>query len=216
MSKIGWFPKSRFAIGTSFGFQTPVQSSWIIREKVSQHNKQRPEIAPRTPDFYHSTAEATFLVQEESGGQMAYMRVYVQIPSTGTEFEPAHDRAPQAASIPETEPKALKDFHQQQATMTPALLGIREEVQDHDGFIPGGFITYLVFEQVHGIRLADDQILPGYGFSLHTFFEKFERHERDRIRDTFSKQYLEFAKIGWLPLRGWADRLIWEPDSGKL
>ncbi|CAI7653643.1 unnamed protein product [Penicillium glandicola] len=178
MSQIGWFPRTQFTTSSQFVFQTPVSSSWTIREKISQRNNQHEECGPEEPEFGPSAAQATFDVQRDSNGQNAYMRIYVQVPHIGTEFESYEYRARQAAQTPHSE-----FFHDHHATMTPALLGIKEEVQGPDGFVPGGYITYIVFERVPGTRLADDQQAPWPGFPLHTFFQKFERTERDKIRE---------------------------------
>ncbi|KAJ5358219.1 hypothetical protein N7541_005377 [Penicillium brevicompactum] len=83
--------------------------------------------------------------------------------------------------------------------MTPELLALRESVQHNDGLVPGGFLVFVVYERVPGIRLAGDtRLYPG--FPLHTFFTKFDRAERDTIRDKFDEVYPVFAKMDYFPV----------------
>ncbi|CAG8277709.1 unnamed protein product [Penicillium nalgiovense] len=170
MASIGWFPRAKSGPGSIVPFEKPTISAWSIRQKQSQHNYQREEW---DLEFGPSTAEATFHVQQDYGPR-AYMRVYMQVPHPSTEFEPREVRRRQAALCPHREVNALKCFHQEHATMTPALLGVREELQGDDDVVPGGYIVYMVFQHVPGFRLADDQGAPVPGYPLHTFFRKFE------------------------------------------
>ncbi|CAG8059037.1 unnamed protein product [Penicillium nalgiovense] len=144
------------------------------------------------------------------------MRVYMQVPHPSTEFEPREVRRRQAALCPHHEVNALKCFHQEHATMTPAVLGIREKLQGDYDVVPGGYIVYMVFQHVPGFRLADDQGAPVPGYPLHTFFRKFEREERDKIRDEFDKNYPRLAELNWSLYEPWADHLVWDPASSKL
>ncbi|CAI7625917.1 unnamed protein product [Penicillium viridicatum] len=212
MASIGWFPRAKFGPGSTFLFEKPTISAWSIREKQSQHNYQREEWDLESGP---STAEATFHVQQDHG-PTAYMRVYMQVPHPSTEFEPREVRRRQAALCPHHEVNALKCFHQEHATMTPALLGIGEELQGDDDVVPGGFIVYMVFRHVPGFRLADDQGAPVPGYPLHTFFRKFKPAERDKIRDEFDKNYPRLAELNWSLHEPWADHLVWDPDSSKL
>ncbi|KAJ5335554.1 hypothetical protein N7452_007957 [Penicillium brevicompactum] len=99
--------------------------------------------------------------------------------------------------------------------MTPELLALRESVQDNDGFVPGGFLVFVVYERVPGIRLAEDtRLYPG--LPLHTFFTKFDRAERDTIRDKFDEVYPVFAEMDYFPGHSWADHLVWDSSSKKL
>lgn len=170
MASIGWFPRAKSGPGSIVPFEKPTISAWSIRQKQSQHNYQREEWDLESGP---STAEATFHVQQDYGPR-AYMRVYMQVPHPSTEFEPREVRRRQAALCPHREVNALKCFHQEHATMTPALLGVREELQGDDDVVPGGYIVYMVFQHVPGFRLADDQGAPVPGYPLHTFFRKFE------------------------------------------
>lgn len=222
MSETGWFPRRTFGTGSEFTFQSPKSSTWTIRDKISQHNWQSEEPQPGEklrrgePGFGQSSAEATFHVQRESDGEIAFMRVHIQVPHLGTEYEDAEYRRLQARKSPPEEVQAVKDFHNEHVTWAPALLGLKEEVQGSDGYIPGGFVVFIVFEQVPGIRLADDQSAPHPGFPLHTFFQRFERAERDKIREKFDMAILEMTRIEWILDNPWADHLVWHSETSKL
>ncbi|CAG8379578.1 unnamed protein product [Penicillium salamii] len=219
MVMIGWFPLSKFGPDTEVTFQTPTSSVWKVREKLSQHNRQREEFDPQDPEDCPSSAEATFYVQDSQSnldGAIAYMRVYMQVPVLTTEFEPREVRRRQATCCSHNEVAALKYFHEEGATMTLALLGIKEEVQDDDGVVPGGYIVYMVFQRVSGIKLAESQAAPCPEFPLHMFFRRFERAERDKIREEFAKSYCPLARLNWMPIEPWADHLIWDSASEKL
>lgn len=96
-------------------------------------------------------------------GTRTPLRVYLQVPNKGTEFFPHDERAKQAAPGYHNEVEAMKTFYRHGSTVTPALLAIKEDVQDSQGFVPDGYVIYIVFERVPGVRLADNRILPGWG-----------------------------------------------------
>lgn len=98
------------------------------------------------------------------------MRVYLQVPNKGTEFLPLNERAKQATVGYHREVEAIKAFHKQDSTITPALFAIKEAIQDKEGLIPGGYAIHMVYRRVPGIRLASDRVLPGWERPLHTFF----------------------------------------------
>lgn len=215
MAQIGLFPQSRFGLGSTFAFRKPTIGKWRIHEKVSQHNHQRTE---DNLDYRPSSAEAKFLVEDESNtsGPLAYMRVYMQVPHPLTEFEPREIRRRQADLCPHSEVDALQFFHKQNATMVPALLGFKEELQDNDGIVPGGFIVYMVFQRVPGVRLADDHVGFNPGFPLPKFFQIFNRAERDKVREEFEKGYVRLARLNYKPFSPWATHLVWDAESSKL
>ncbi|KAJ5505752.1 hypothetical protein N7453_004709 [Penicillium expansum] len=107
-------------------------------------------------------------------------------------------------------------FYEQNSTITPALLAINEHIQDKQGFVPGGYVIYIVFQHVPGVRLADDTVLPGWRSTLHTFFQAFSKPEQDQIRMVFDKEYRKLNRLGRVPSCPWATNLIWNPDASKL
>lgn len=150
------FPTSGFEPGSTFEFEYPTISTWQIQRRLSEHSHQL--TMQDLEDFgpLPSSAEATFMVQQPSNpnGPLAYMRVYLQVPHHSTEFDSPEARRRQADRCPSGELKALKFFQEERATMTPPLLGVSEKVQTESGPVPGGFVVFIVFEMVHGIRLG--------------------------------------------------------------
>ncbi|KAI3103629.1 hypothetical protein CBS147333_7490 [Penicillium roqueforti] len=120
-----------------------------IVARISQQNSQNDE-SDVEAGYGPSYAVATFRVSRDLDGQQAYMRVYLQVPHQGTEFFPPNERAKQAAARGHCEVEAIRAFHKQNSTITPALLGIKEDVQDQQGVIPGGYAIHFVFQRVPG------------------------------------------------------------------
>jgi hypothetical protein len=214
MNEVGFFPPPHYVLGKTITFEQPEHTAWIITAKLSQQNSQLEEfdVEPGLPSW----AFATFLVRNPATGQEAYMRVYQQVPHLGTEFFPVDERAKQATPSYHREVHALKAFHEQKSTITPALLAIKEDVQDSQGFVPGGYVIHIVFQRVPGVRLADDRILPGWRDSPHAFFAKFSDLEREQIRMWFDKEYRKLEKMGWVPTFPWASNLFWDALCQKL
>jgi hypothetical protein len=83
--------------------------------------------------------------------KMAIIRIYLQIPIVGTEFQNSRVRAKQAAP-PRThvELSALKDLKGMKCDVVPDLLCYQEQVQDQDGIVPRGYATYVVWDKPPG------------------------------------------------------------------
>lgn len=211
-----WFPFSKFHPGSVYEFQVPTATQWKIDDKLSQGQNQREKADSRHPASNPSSAATTFRVQGLGrNGRVAYMRVILRIPHLETEYESPDIRRQQATLCHSGELEAYKKFHAQNAEMTPSLLAIKEEAQKNDGFVPGGFVVLVVYEKVPGIRLAeDDTCYPG--LPLHTFFTKFNRAERDKIREKFNEVYPAFAEMDHYPFTTWAHHLVWDSSSARL
>lgn len=68
----------------------------------------------------------------------------------------------------------LLDLTEKGSNITPKLLGYKISTQDRSGLVPGGFIIWLVWEIVPGLRLGDgDGAGPFWGL---------ESHERQQVR----------------------------------
>lgn len=215
MTETGFFPPPHYAPGKHITFEQPEHTEWTIIAKLSQRNSQKEEVDIQA-GLGPSYAFSTFLVRSDLDGQDAYMRVYLQVPNKGTEFFPPDERAKQAASSYHREVKAMKAFNEQDSPITPALLAIKEDIQDIEGFIPGGYVIHIVFQRVPGVRLADDRLLPGWGAPLHAFFQKFNDLQREQIRMWFDVEYRKLKELGWVPPFPWASNLIWDASSSKL
>lgn len=113
----------------------------------------------------------------------------MQIPMKGTALSRSETRAKQASTRTPVELTALITalitFSSRKSKITPALLAYKEDKQDQDGLVPGGYITYIVWEVVPGVQLGDG-FTPKDGNSP---FWSFSREERDVIRDVFKQEY---------------------------
>ncbi|KAI2679548.1 hypothetical protein CBS147355_4030 [Penicillium roqueforti] len=183
--------------------------------RISQQNSQNDE-SDVEAGYGPLYAVATFRVSRDLDGQQAYMLVYLQVPHQGTEFFPLNERAKQVAARGHCKVEAIKAFHKKYSTITPALLGIKEDVKDQQGVIPRGFAIHFVFQRVPGYRLWEDHVMPKHRAQPHRFFTDFTVPERDQIRESFNKGYRELNKLGWVPYYPSATELIWDPIASKL
>jgi len=124
-------------------------------------------------------AAAKFLCHpKENPSIKAFMRIYLQIPVAGNEFQNSQIRRRQAAG-PQShvEFRTLILLQKSKCEVVPRLLAHRETKQIEDGIIPGGYITYLVWEKVRGESLSSEK------------FWKLDPGSRQTIRDKFREVY---------------------------
>ncbi|KKK13935.1 hypothetical protein AOCH_005850 [Aspergillus ochraceoroseus] len=115
---------------TSFsGSPTPgIARSWIITEKLGE---RAVHLAQDDVDMGVGTPMTVgkFLCHlEEDPGQIAFMRIYYQIPTTGTE----------------------------DADLATLAQQIQPPEQEEHDLVPGGYIKYLVWEKVPGLPLTEE------------------------------------------------------------
>ena len=155
----------------------PAQA-WVIIKKLSEHPVPIPpkDVADgMDPPF---TAGRYLCHRTENQNELAYMRIYKQIPQTGTELDSAHARSAQASRpCGHIELIALKRLTDNGCTATPKLLGWRIEVQGPNDIVPGGYIIYLVWEKVEGDPLSTQK------------FWSLPSNQRELIRLNFRKAY---------------------------
>lgn len=122
------------------------------------------------------------------------MKVYMQMPNLGTEFDPPDKRAKQATDeSPDAlfnKVRALKLPTKKNSTVTPTLLGYKEATQDAGGLVPGGFVCYVLWNILPGVRLDDEDNARA------PLFWSLSRQERDEIRGAFEYTYNNSRK--WL------------------
>lgn len=154
------------------------------------------------------------------------MRYYKQIPIEGTEAEPPTTRAEQAKFFCPIELKHLRTLTQKGSTITPRVLDSKEDKQDNTGFVPGGFVTWVVWEVVPGLQLGNDVgSAPFWGLG---------RDERDAVRQAFQESIWFVALMpfplahtntycnskleiwGHLPYPEHAKNLVWDSTTGSL
>ncbi|KAJ9483054.1 hypothetical protein VN97_g10362 [Penicillium thymicola] len=153
-------------------------SRWAIVSKVQERTNimnQRDVTNGLGPAY---STEKFLCYPTDSSNTLAFMRVYKQVPIAGTEFKKASIRATQAVkSYEPTELTTLKSLQEKGCDVIPRLLGYQCDQQDEDDTVPGGFITYVIWEKVLGESL-DIQKFWGYSFS-----------QREEIRLKFREIY---------------------------
>lgn len=115
---------------------------------------------------------------EEDPAQVAFMRVYYQIPVNNTEYASLATRAQQASSGRVCgEHEAFKVLMRQGCSVVPRFLGYGERTQGQSDRVPGGFIKYVVWEKVPGESLTEE------------LFWSLDLATRDDIRAKFHAAY---------------------------
>ncbi|KAE8424017.1 hypothetical protein BDV36DRAFT_4950 [Aspergillus pseudocaelatus] len=194
-------------------FVDPLPSQWRITFKVDEYAYEVEENQLRY-GLRVPCCRAIFHCEEAGNpGHQAYMVVYMQIPFTGTEFTSPDLRAQQASSdIPNSALndcacyQRLKDIGSEH---TPILIGSKVESQGRDGWVPGGYLFYLAFTKVPGVRLLSGAIGEGLFYTL-------PNPQKDKIRAAFKTAYSSFAQYGVRPSWDARTRLFWDSESGKL
>ncbi|KAJ5800454.1 uncharacterized protein N7518_002522 [Penicillium psychrosexuale] len=137
--------------------------------------------------------------------KIAFMRIYKQIPIAGTEFQKPTIRAAQAVESPDyIELIALKDLREQGCDAVPKLLGYHLGKQDEDDIVPGGYITYLVWEKV-----------PGDSLDRKGFWS-YPLSKREEIRHKFCEAYKKLVKCGYRPLMSVSSKIIYDWNTGEM
>ena len=165
-------------IGREFEFTWPQPSSWKITTKVSEKFAQLTLRNLETvggPKF--SYTYGVFLCQNTNNAREAFLKVYKQIPHIGTEGEPYTIRKEQAGTRTHHDIEAYKWFAEKQAKHLPICLAHKMGIQDNYDFVPDGYIHYVMYSKVPGLRLDEQRF-----WSLETF-------ERDAVRNAFLPAY---------------------------
>ncbi|KAK4865936.1 hypothetical protein LT330_009029 [Penicillium expansum] len=161
-----WFRKGPDP-GTIITLDQPVPSRWKILEKLNEH------------DYQVNEEE-----NDEARTKNAFMRIYIQVPHRKTELDDADTRSRQATTYNPPELIAYRDLTEKGSSDTPKLLGYKIDKQDRSGLVPGGFIIWLVWEIVPGLRLGD-----GNGADP---FWALESDEREQVRLAFLRAIAYF------------------------
>jgi len=106
------------------------------------------------------------------------MRIYLQIPVIGTQYRSRQIRGEQASKPrPRRELRTLEALKILNCDVVPDLLayGVRE--QGEDSLVPGGFITYVIWDKV-----------PGESLNAQEFWE-LDLASRQAIRDKFREAF---------------------------
>ncbi|KAJ5456949.1 hypothetical protein N7530_012223 [Penicillium desertorum] len=187
-------------------------SRWEILERLKQDDIQRvaqSRISPSHATLKMSCMKANANTSERSTNE-AFLRVYLQIPHIGSEFEDSDTRAAQADTTfqpEELEAYTILSNDPTASKFTPKLLGSKVSKQGPSGFVPGGLLIVVVWEKVQGLPIGD---LTG----MATGYWALSWHERAKIRVHFERTFKEISStVGIWPLPTSPHRLVWNPTT---
>ncbi|CAL5866920.1 uncharacterized protein PFLUO_LOCUS1132 [Penicillium psychrofluorescens] len=176
MPTIRFLSDYHFNKETQVDFKQPEHYTWRIAERLGEDCTQADKT--ETDGGAKSGATGLFLCENILDTfQRVHMRIYMQVPLIGTEFDPPFKRAEQAIHGTPQEAAAFLKFYDEGSTITLALLRYKNTTQDDNMSVPGGFLIFLVWEIVPGLRL-------GNRVSRKQFFN-LDQAERNLIRETF-------------------------------
>jgi hypothetical protein len=176
-----WFRKSLVEPDTVVSLPSPSPSKWKIIKQVNEIEHQVGEQTIRNGSRPSYAAVKLLCHDICHPARQAFMRIYQQIPFTGTDVESLNDRAKQATSYTHEELNALRSMTRMGSNITPQLLAWSEGQQNKSGLVPGGYITYLVWEIVPGLRLGDSMGADA--------FWGLPREQRDEVRVAFERGF---------------------------
>ncbi|OGM47927.1 hypothetical protein ABOM_002739 [Aspergillus bombycis] len=194
-------------------FVDPFPSQWRLTSRLDEYSFDMKEgetkYGLRVP-----YTRALFGCEEVGNpGHKGYVLLYMQIPFEGTEFAAPDVRAHQASlDLPYS---ALDQYTCYQTLKnigsehTPTLIGSKKESQGQDSWVPGGYLFYIAFSKVPGVRILSGVIGEGLFYTLPL-------SKRDQIREAFKVAYTSFAKSGVLPSWDAQRELYWDEHTGKL
>ncbi|KAJ5135325.1 uncharacterized protein N7515_004603 [Penicillium bovifimosum] len=191
----------------SFSDSPPPETgrSWIITEKLSERadhlSQDEVDMSAGSPQ----TVGKFLCHSEEDPTLVAFMRIYYQIPITGTEDA---DLATLAQQIqpPEVcgELEAYKALMSQSCSSVPRFLGYSERKQEEHELVPGGYVKYLVWEKVPGDSLTKE------------FFWSLDPPVRADIRAKFRAAYEEVLRCGVQPQESRTSKIIYDQSTGNV
>ncbi|KAJ5433999.1 hypothetical protein N7491_004594 [Penicillium cf. griseofulvum] len=191
----------------SFSGSPPLGSgrSWIITEKLSERavhlTQEDVEMGVGSP-----ITVGKFLCHlEEDPTQIAFMRIYYQIPITGTEDANLATLAQQIQPYEVCgELEAFRLLMSQGCSSVPRFLGYYEKKQEEHDLVPGGYIKYLVWEKVPGEPLTEE------------FFWSLDPLVRENIRAQFRIAFEEILRCGVKPQESRISKIIYDQSTGKV
>ncbi|GFF47753.1 hypothetical protein IFM51744_06649 [Aspergillus udagawae] len=141
----------------------------------------------------------------EDPNQIAFMRIYQQIPITGTE-DADHDTLARQAVPPGVcgELESFKLLQSGRCSAVPRFFGHAESTQGDNGLVPGGYIRYLVWEKVPGEPLTKE------------FFWALDDNARKDIRLKFRAAYEQLLACGVAPGQSRISKIIFDQSTGNL
>lgn len=155
-----------------------ISRTWVITEKLSERAAPLTDHDVKMGRGSAKTVGKFLCHLAEDPNQIAFMRIYQQIPITGTE-DAAHDILARQAVPPGVcgELESFKLLQTGRCNAVPRFLGHAESTQGDDDLVPGGYIRYLVWEKVPGEPLTKE------------FFWSLDDTARKDIRSKFRVAY---------------------------
>ncbi|KAJ5572728.1 hypothetical protein N7450_009712 [Penicillium hetheringtonii] len=186
-------------------FQLPTKT-WIIIKRLGEVSlfTHQMDIDGGVPPGF---AAGKFLChsKDDPAKESAFMRVYYQIPTFGTEWSPYEIRASQA--VPQVELAELNAFQsltKHACSVAPQLLGYHEGQQPDNGIVPGGYATTIIWEKVPGNPLSEE------------YFWNLDRDQRDSIREAFRSAFEQLTRCGIQPFAPSFSKLIYDESTKKI
>ncbi|KAH8804894.1 hypothetical protein F5884DRAFT_430267 [Xylogone sp. PMI_703] len=138
--------------------------------------------------------------QVGTSGPEHVIKVHMQIPRMGTMSDRVASRAKQArtklSAKARKELEALENLTRQGSQSTPTLVNFTQTTQDNDGWVPGGFILFLLMTKCPGTPIEKFQLKPDA--------------EREKIRKAFEVAYKDCYRCGVIPADNSHDNLLWD------
>lgn len=155
-----------------------ISRTWVITEKLSERAAPLTDHDVKVGRGSAKTVGKFLCHLAEDANQIAFMRIYQQIPITGTEGAD-HDILARQAVPPGVcgELESFKLLQTRRCNAVPSFLGYAESTQGDDDLVPGGYIRYLVLEKVPGEPLTKE------------FFWSLDDTARKDIRSKFRVAY---------------------------
>lgn len=153
-------------------------TTWVITQHLEEDANlmRKEEVSRRGPP--QTVAKKLCYRKDDSTRKPAFMRLYRQLPTIGTEYDRPTVRALQA--IPNQENDELETFRRLKllrCSVTPELLAYSEAPQGDYGPVPGGFSICIIWDKVPGDSLSLD------------YFWGLDRDARDAIRGKFREVF---------------------------
>ncbi|RLL97786.1 hypothetical protein CFD26_106189 [Aspergillus turcosus] len=191
--------------GTDVTLDSPSHQTWVIDKKLSERREWMTQ-QEVTDGLGLPFAAAKFLChRKENPSKKAFMRIYLQIPVIGTIYQSPQIRRKEAAQPqPHRELTTLKALKELECDVVPDLLAYQEGEQGEDSIVPGGYITYVVWDKVPGEPLDAEE------------FWKLDLGSRQAIRDKFREAYPKLRKCGYLPRMSTMSKIIYDKATGNM
>ncbi|GFF39692.1 hypothetical protein IFM46972_05970 [Aspergillus udagawae] len=163
---------------TAMSASSGISRTWVITEKLSERAAPMTKHDVKMGRGSAKTVGKFLCHLAEDPNQIAFMRIYQQIPITGTE-DADHDTLARQAVPPGVcvELESFKLLQSGRCSAVPRFFGHAESTQGDNGLVPGGYIRYLVWENVPGEPLTKE------------FFWALDDNARKDIRLKFRAAY---------------------------